>query len=242
MPAGSQLLWEQCLFPVSRLRQKAKEKKLFDENRFHAIHLYSMSAELTNSQRRVLDFVESRVLSGESPPTYREICQRLGYRSPKAAADHVAALERKGYLIRRKGHARAIRLTGYSLGVPVLGRIAAGYPVDAPSEVETHLSIDPTAFGIRDRSKGFALRVRGDSMTGRQIFDGDIVLFEQEQSPQNGDIVAAIIDNESTLKTFVRKNGTSWLQAENPLYPALVPIMGLTIQGVARAVVRLLSV
>ena len=79
-------------------------------------------------------------------------------------------------------------------------------------------------------------------MTGRQILDGDFVLVEQEQSPRHGEIVAAIIDNESTLKTFVRKNGTSWLQAENPRYPALVPMIGLTIQGVARAVVRLLSV
>ena len=216
-------------------------KKLAGSSR-RTIHLYSMPAELTKSQRRVLEFIESRLLSGENPPTYREICQGLGYKSPKAASDHVAALERKGYVVRGKGHARALKLRGYSFGVPLLGRIAAGYPSDAPSEVETHLPIDPTAFGIRDRSKGFALRVRGDSMTGRHIFDGDIVLIEQEQSPQSGDIVAAIIDNESTLKTFVRKNGTSWLQAENPLYPVLVPIMGLTIQGVARAVVRLLSV
>ena len=201
-----------------------------------------MPAELTQSQRRVLEFIESRLSSGENPPTYREICRGMGYKSPKAASDHVAALERKGYLVRGKGHARGIRLTGYSFGVPLLGRIAAGYPSDAPSEIETHLPIDPTPFGIRDRMKGFALRVHGDSMTGRQIFDGDIVLLEQEQSPQNGDIVAAIIDNESTLKTFVRKNGTSWLQAENPRYPALVPIIGLTVQGVARAVVRLLSV
>ena len=217
------------------------EKTLVGSSR-HTIHLYSMPLELTQAQRRVLEFVESRFSNGENPPTYREICQGLGYKSPKAASDHVAALERKGYLVRGKGHARGIRLTGYSFGVPLLGRIAAGYPSDAPSEIEKHLPIDPTVFGIRDRTKGFALRVHGDSMTGRQIFDGDIVLLEQEQSPQNGDIVAAIIDNESTLKTFVRKNGTSWLQAENPRYPALVPIIGLTVQGVARAVVRLLSV
>ena len=78
-------------------------------------------------------------------------------------------------------------------------------------------------------------------MTGRQILDGDIVLVEQEQSPRNGAIVAAIIDNESTLKTLVRRDGGTWLRAENPLYPDLVPTMGLTIQGVARAVIRFLS-
>jgi SOS-response transcriptional repressor LexA len=78
-------------------------------------------------------------------------------------------------------------------------------------------------------------------MTGRQILDGDIVLVEQERSPRNGEIVAAIIDNESTLKTLVRRDGETWLRAENPLYPDLVPAMGLTIQGVARAVIRILS-
>ena len=78
-------------------------------------------------------------------------------------------------------------------------------------------------------------------MTGRQIFDGDFVLVEQEQSPRNGEIVAAIIDNESTLKTLVRRNGETWLRAENPLYPDLIPTIGLSIQGVARAVIRFLS-
>ncbi len=200
-----------------------------------------MPADLTRAQRRVLDLVESRVAKGESAPTYREICRVLGYRSPKAATDHIAALERKGYLIREQGQSRGIKLTSKSSGIPLLGRISAGYPSDSPSELETHLPIDPTAFGIRDRSKAFALRVRGDSMTGRQILDGDIVLVELEQSPRNGEIVAAIIDNESTLKTLVRRDGEIWLRAENPRYPDLIPTIGLSIQGVARAVIRFLS-
>ncbi len=153
----------------------------------------------------------------------------------------MAALERKGYVSRERGQARGIKLTSKSSGVPLLGRIPAGYPSDSPTEFEARLPIDPTAFGIRDRSKAFALRVRGDSMTGRQILDGDIVLVEQEQSPRNGEIVAAIIDNESTLKTLVRRNGETWLRAENPLYPDLIPTFGLSIQGVARAVIRFLS-
>ncbi len=200
-----------------------------------------MPETLTPAQQRVLEFVESRMAAGETAPTYREICKRLGYRSPKAAADHVAALQRKGYLIRERGQARAIKLTGRSSGVPLLGCISAGYPSDSPSELEARLPIDPTAFGIRDRTKAFALRVRGDSMAGRQILDGDIVLVEQEQSPRSGEIVAAIIDNESTLKTLVRRDGETWLRAENPLYPDLVPTVGLSIQGVARAVIRFLS-
>lgn len=200
-----------------------------------------MPVDLTQAQQRVLNFVEARVAGGENAPTYREICKGLGYRSPKGATDHIAALERKGYVIRERGQARGIRLTSKSSGVPILGRISAGYPSDSPAEFEARLLIDPKTFGIRDRSKAFALRVRGDSMTGRQILDGDIVLIEQEQSPRNGEIVAAIIDNESTLKTLVRRNGETWLRAENPLYPDLVPAIGLSIQGVARAVIRFLS-
>jgi len=222
-------------------RPQQIENKYLDSKFLHTIHLYSMQASLTPAQQRVLDFVESRIANGENAPTYREICRKLRYRSPKAAADHVAALERKGFVIRERGKARSIRLTSKSSGVSLLGRISAGYPSDSPSEFEARLPIDPTAFGIRDRSKAFALRVRGDSMTGRQILDGDIVLVEQERSPRNGEIVAAIIDNESTLKTLVRRDGETWLRAENPLYPDLVPAMGLTIQGVARAVIRILS-
>ena len=201
-----------------------------------------MLGQLTPTQQRVLEFVEARLSSGENPPTYREICREFGYKSPKAAADHIAALERKGYIFRQKKHARAMKLARFSTGIPLLGRIAAGHPREASPELETHLPIDPTAFGIRERSRAFALRVCGDSMTGRQIYDGDIVLIEQGRSPRNGNIVVALIDNEMTLKTLVRKNGATWLQAENPLYQDLIPTMGLTIQGVARAVIRLLSI
>jgi repressor LexA len=85
-----------------------------------------MCVDLTPAQQRVLDFVEARVVAGENPPTYREICRTFGFRSPKAAADHVAALERKGYLIRKRGQARGIKLTSKSTGIPLLGRIPAG--------------------------------------------------------------------------------------------------------------------
>jgi len=201
-----------------------------------------MPVGLTPAQQRVLDFLAARGARGENAPTYREICKSLGYRSPKGAADHIAALERKGYVIRERGQARGIKLTSKSSGVPLLGRIAAGFPTDSPSEFETRLPIDPTAFGICDRTKAFALRVSGDSMTGRHIFDGDIVLLEQGKAPQGGDIVAALIDNESTLKTLVQRNGRNWLKAENSLYPDLIPALELAIQGVARAVIRFLSV
>ena len=200
-----------------------------------------MSVELTAPQQLVLDFIEERSANGESPPTYREICERFGYKSPKAASDHVAALERKGLVTRNKGRSRGLRSVRQRDGIPVLGTIVAGMPRVGFPESDRRLALDPAAYGIKNRSHAFALKVSGDSMVGRQIFHGDIVLLEHEATPQNGDIVAALIDNESTLKTFVRKGNKVWLHAENPRYPDLLPALDLEIQGVARAVIRFLN-
>jgi repressor LexA len=200
-----------------------------------------MVKELTSAQREVWLFLEERSEKGEPPPTYREICKRFGYKSPKAAFDHVVALEKKGYVMREKGFARGLRLVRKSTGIPLLGSIAAGLPDDALTTTRERLNLDPTFYGITDRSRAFALCVTGDSMIGRQIFEGDIVLLEHEVIPRDGDIVAALIDNESTLKTFVHKEGKVWLRAENPLFPGLIPAMDLQVQGIVRAVIRLLK-
>jgi repressor LexA len=202
--------------------------------------MFSM-VNLTKPQRLLADFLQERVEKDEPPPTYREICTRLCYRSPRAAADLVAALEKKGLVTRDKRRARGIRLVQRRPGVPVLGRVAAGFPGEALPEFGECLALDPAFCGIRDRSRAFALRVTGDSMVGRQIFDGDIVLLEHAVIPRNGDVVAALIENESTIKTFVRKNGKAWLHAENPRYPDLIPALDMQVQGVGRAVIRMLS-
>lgn len=200
-----------------------------------------MSTKLTEPQESVRRFLEERRDSGEPPPTYREISQHFGYKSPRAAADHVAALERKGIVTHERRCARGIRLVLANSGVPVLGSIAAGHPSEGLVVSSERLALDPTFYGIPDRSRAFALRVAGSSMVGRQIFDGDIVLLERQAVPKSGDVVAALVDNESTLKTFVRRNGKVWLRAENPLFPDLIPTTDLQVQGVGRAVIRLLS-
>jgi len=200
-----------------------------------------MKSEITRPQQKLLRFLEERRESGEPPPTVREICGRLRYSSTRAAFDVLAALQRKGLIVREKNQARGIRLVQRHEGVPLLGRIAAGHARDAVSESEERLDLDPRHYGIRERSKAFALRVSGDSMTGRRLFDGDIVLLEAGAEPCDGEIVAALIDNESTLKTLAMHGGKPWLRAENPDYPDLIPAWDLQIQGVARAVVRLLK-
>jgi len=205
------------------------------------IQVFSMGNELTRPQQLVLRLLEERSENGEPPPTYREICAHFGYRSPKAAADHVMALERKGLVSREKRRSRGLRLLRRGTGIPLVGHIAAGLPREAVAASNERIMLDPTFWGIRNRSRAFALRVIGDSMIGRLIFDGDIVLLEHGAVPRNGDIVAALIDNESTLKTFVRKGKRVWLRAENPRYPDLIPALEMQIQGVGRAVVRLLN-
>jgi repressor LexA len=196
---------------------------------------------LTKPQRLLVAYLEERGDKGEPPPTYREICTHLGYASPKAAADLLTALEKKRIVKRDKGRSRGIRLVQRSTGVPVLGNIAAGAPSEALMGGDACLNLNPGFCGIRDRSRAFALRVTGDSMIGRRIFDGDIVLLELAVEPRNGDVVAALIENESTLKTFVRKSDKVWLHAENPRYPDLVPASDMQIQGVVRAVIRMLT-
>lgn len=200
-----------------------------------------MPSGLTARQLKVKLFLEERAERGEPPPTYREICKRFGYKSPKAAVDQVAALEKKGIVKRERGSSRGIRLVHNAAGVPMLGHIAAGLPTKAFLVTDERLNLDPAICGIRDRSRAFALRVTGDSMVGRQIFEGDIVLLEHSAMPQNGDIVAALIDNQCTLKTLVYKEGEAWLQAENPKYPDLVPLLDLQVQGIVRAVIRLMK-
>lgn len=197
-----------------------------------------MSSALTDIQADILRFIEERFDSGVSAPTCREICERFSFKSPKAATDHLAALERKGYIARDRKQARSIRLLQRASGIPILGQIPAGLPTEASSSSSENLDLNVESLGIRDRRHAFALTVKGDSMEGRHIFDGDVVLLERGMEPEHRSVVAALIDNETTLKTFLRKGGKIWLHAENPRYPDLIPGWDLQIQGVARAVIR----
>jgi repressor LexA len=200
--------------------------------------MFSMFPELPPKQLAVLRFIEARERAGESAPTLREICREFDYRSTKAAFDHLVALEEKGHIRRSRG-ARGIKLVKRPRGVPFLGRVTAGRPRDTmPTEAENYLPIDPARFGIADPTRAFALRVEGDSMVGRNLVDGDIVVLEHGVEPKDQDIVAALIDNETTLKTLVLRDGKAWLRAENPARPNPIPNWGLEVQGVARGLIR----
>ena len=204
-----------------------------------------MSNELTKRQRQILEFIQSAQLAGDVAPTLREICAHFGFKSSKAAADHVAALKRKGFIAWEAGKARSLRvisplakLRRQIVDIPLFGSIPAGAPQTREQDAEGCVSVDIATIGYKPTRNAFALRVTGDSMIGQHILNGDFVVLEHGPEPRNGQIVAALIDGASTLKTFVIKGGKPFLKAENPKYPDLIPAQELMIQGVFKALIR----
>lgn len=178
---------------------------------------------LTHRQQQVLDFVCECVDGGRSVPSMREIAARLGLKSPSAPHLHMEALVRKGWLERPDGTARSLRVAGTVEkrvpGIPLLGAIPAGHADLRTEQVEKMLFVDLDTVRLPKGNRVFALRVTGDSMIGRHIMEGDIVVMEQGREPVNGDVVAALIDGQSSLKTFVKNGRKVFLRAENPRYP-----------------------
>jgi repressor LexA len=201
--------------------------------------------ELTPAQQRVLDFIQTEIQAGRPAPTLREMAGHFGFRSHRAAADHLDALKRKGFVESDSGKARSLRLASPPArrrrrlaDIPLFGSIPAGPPQTREQEAEGCVSVDVESIGFKPTRNSFALRVSGDSMIGKHICDGDIVVLEHGPEPRHGQIVAALNDGASTLKTFVVKNGKPYLKAENTKYPDLIPAQELMIQGVFRALIR----
>lgn len=201
-----------------------------------------MSEELTKRQQEILDYLRMSQRRTGIMPSTREIQHYFGFASQTAAMSHLRVLERKGVIQRLPGKARAVVFPedldrGEILDVPVYGQIAAGMSQDAEPESEGTLALDASALGISGKAKTFALKVRGDSMIDAHICDGDTVVL-QVKEPRKGDIVAALIDGETTLKRYVVEKGLPFLRAENENYPDLIPARELVIQGVLVALLR----
>jgi repressor LexA len=201
---------------------------------------------LTKKQEAVRKFIDSEIKAGKPCPSRREIASHFGFASHNAAACHLNALIKKGILIAEQGKVRALRLAETFPGVrrpvtaeiPLFGSIPAGFGDDREQEPDGCMVVDISSIGFKPTRNTFALRVVGDSMTGKFICDGDIVILEHGADPRNGEVVAALIDRKTTLKTFVQKGGKRYLKAENPKYPNLVPSEELVIQGVYKGLIR----
>jgi len=200
---------------------------------------------LTRKQQQVLEFIQKWQWAEGGPPTFQEIADHFGFRSLNSVTEHVRLLRRKGFIASAPGKARSLRITSplaklrsRVVDIPLFGSIPAGPPQAREQEAEGCLSVDVESIGYKPTRNAFALRVTGDSMIGRHILDGDFVVLEHGPEPRHGQVVAALIDGASTLKTFVVKGGRPYLQAENPKYPDLLPAQELMIQGVFKALIR----
>jgi repressor LexA len=203
-------------------------------------------ADLTKRQAAILRFFEIEGNAGRPCPTHQEVATRFGFASTYAAACHIKALVKKGALIAEEGKARSLRLASRVMGgerpflaeIPIFGSIPAGFADAREQEAEGCVVVDVSTIGFKPTRNTFALRAAGDSMIGRHICDGDIVLLEHGPEPRNGEIVAALIDRKTTLKTFVQQGRKRFLKAENPRYPDLIPSEELVIQGVFKGLIR----
>ena len=191
--------------------------------------------KVTENEKMVFEFIKDRIEEGY-PPTVREICAEFGFKSTSTAHRYINNLTAKGLLEKGNNQNRAIRLTGGNgMKIPLVGTVTAGIPITAIEEITDYISFQPARHYSNPL---FALKVRGESMINAAIRDGDMVVIEQTPYAENGDIVCALVDNESaTIKTFYKEDGHYRLQPENdtmdPIIVDEVKILGKVV-GVVR--------
>jgi repressor LexA len=197
--------------------------------------------ELTPRQYQVLELIRQAIEAEGMPPTRAEIALALGFKSANAAEDHLRALERKGAIELMPGTSRGIRLKDTlreQLGLPLVGRVAAGQPILAQEHIEARYQVDPDLFHPRPH---YLLQVHGMSMRDAGILDGDLVAVHRTPEVRSRQIVVARIDDEVTVKRYRQEGRIVWLLPENPDFEPIRVDMSeseLTIEGVVVGVVR----
>jgi len=178
--------------------------------------------ELTGRQKEVLTFIAGYLKNHSYPPTIREIADHYSI-SVKGAYDHITALRRKGFLKQADKRPRTMELThavndesSTMMEIPILGSVAAGVPILAEENFDGNVLMHRSM--LKKNRKYFALRVKGDSMSGAGILEGDTAIIEKQNVVKNGEIAVAVIDEAVTLKRFYKENTRVKLQAENPAY------------------------
>lgn len=197
--------------------------------------------ELTPRQKQILSLIQRVIDEKGMPPTRAEIADALRFRSANAAEEHLRALERKGAIELLPGTSRGIRLKDSlreQLGLPLVGRVAAGEPILAEEHIEAHYQVDPDLF---KKQPHFLLRVHGMSMRDVGILDGDLVAVHRTPEIRNRQIVVARLENEVTVKRYRQEGHRVWLLPENPEFePIQVDLreQQLAIEGIVVGVVR----
>lgn len=205
------------------------------------MYLASNADALTERQTQLVNFLRDYQRTHGVMPSTREIQRHFGFASQTAAMSHLRALEKKGVITRLANKARAVvfpeSLHREVRDIPVYGQIPAGFASEVTEQAEGCVTVDINALGVPRSARTFALKVRGESMIGAHICDGDFVVLEVRE-PRPRDIVAALIDGETTLKRYIVRDGLPYLKAENPRFPDLIPVSELVIQGVMVALIR----
>ncbi|NLS13625.1 repressor LexA [Vibrio sp. SM6] len=199
---------------------------------------------LTPRQQQVFDLIKSKIDDTGMPPTRAEIARELGFRSANAAEEHLKALARKQVIEIVPGASRGIRILVEAsndpedLGLPLIGRVAAGEPILAQEHVETHYQVDPAMFRPQ---ADFLLRVHGESMKNIGIMDGDLLAVHKTQDVRDGQVVVARVDDDVTVKRLERKGAKVLLHAENESFAPIevdLSAQQLSIEGIAVGVIR----
>jgi repressor LexA len=199
-------------------------------------------SDLTPRQRQILELIQDAIAENGMPPTRAEIAEQLGFKSANAAEEHLRALERKGVLEILPGASRGIQLKDSlreQMGLPLIGRVAAGKPILAEENIEARFQVDPKIFQPRAH---YLLKVKGMSMKDAGILDGDLVAVHRTPEVRNRQIVVARLENEVTVKRYKQAGGSIvWLMPENEEFePMRVDLkeQSMIIEGVVVGVLR----
>ncbi len=197
--------------------------------------------QLTPRQKEVLDMIRDFIEEYEMPPTRMEIATDLGFKSANAAEEHLKSLQKKGVIDLLSGSSRGIRLKDSlreQIGLPLVGRVAAGQPILAEENIETHFKIDPNIFNPKPH---YLLRVDGMSMMKIGILDNDIVAVHRTSEIRSRQIVVARINNEVTVKRYSQVGSIVWLHPENDEFSPIkvdLSTQEMMIEGVVVGVIR----
>lgn len=194
-----------------------------------------------DKQKKILDFVNRQVAEKGYPPSVREICSAVGFKSTSTVHAYIKKMEEEGQIAKDATKPRALKILDESStnlegflsdqeiqNIPVLGKVTAGAPILATENVEETF---PVPVQYLENSVVFMLKVRGDSMLNAGILDGDYIMVKQQSTAANGDMVVALIEDEATVKTFYKENGHVRLQPENPNYKPIIVDNNLMILG-----------
>ena len=209
------------------------------------VHLSGVRSmkKITDRQKQILESIANYIEEKSYPPSYQELADHLGIKSKFAILKHIDALVKKGYL-EKDSSARGLRIidpeyapgNNHETDVPLIGRVAAGFPILAQENIERYVSI-PRAL-IKSEGRYFALKVRGDSMINAGIYDDDLVVVNSTNTAHNKDIVVALLDDEVTVKRLMVESRKTFLKAENPQYDDIYPEGAWSIQGKVVGLVR----